>query len=202
MRLMKNILLPFFFLAAFSYAQENTIQGIVIDQDNQPIPYATVMIQNTSNGTTTDENGAYSLSAGNKKSVSILISSIGYTTERKTVTLNLNGVTQIPDVVLTEKQEQLNEVIVEGHQDKFLEREPSQSLRLKTELAKLPQNIQVIGKNLLQDQQVTTIMDGLTRNVSGVTMLEHWGNFARINMRGFRLPAFRNGVNVQDSWGR
>lgn len=117
------------------------------------------------------------------------------------MTLNPSGVTQIPDVVLTEKQEQLNEVIVEGHQDKFLEREPSQSLRLKTELVKLPQNIQVIGKNLLQDQQVTTIMDGLTRNVSGVTMLEHWGNFARINMRGFRLPAFRNGVNVQDSWG-
>lgn len=54
---MKIILLPFFFLAAFSYAQENTIQGIVIDQDNQPIPYATVLIQNTSNGTTTDENG-------------------------------------------------------------------------------------------------------------------------------------------------
>ncbi|MFC4094547.1 TonB-dependent siderophore receptor [Euzebyella saccharophila] len=198
---MKNILLPFFFLAAFSYAQENTIQGTVIDQNNQPIPYATVLIQNSTNGTTTDENGAYNLATGNKKSITLIFSSIGYTSESKSITLNPSGITQIPDVVLTEKQEQLNEVIVEGHQDKFLEREPSQSLRLKTELVKLPQNIQVIGKNLLQDQQVTTIMDGLTRNVSGVTMLEHWGNFARINMRGFRLPAFRNGVNVQDSWG-
>ncbi|MEX0363403.1 MAG: TonB-dependent siderophore receptor, partial [Allomuricauda sp.] len=75
------------------------------------------------------------------------------------------------------------------------------SLRLKTELVQLPQNIQVISANLLQDQQATSMMEGVIRNVSGVTMLEHWGHFARVHMRGFRLPAFRNGVNFLDSWG-
>ena len=45
------------------------------------------------------------------------------------------------------------------------------------------------------------MMEGVIRNVSGVTMIEHWGHFARVNMRGFRLPAFRNGVNVQGTWG-
>ncbi len=32
-------------------------------------------------------------------------------------------------------------------------------------------------------------------------MIEHWGNFARINMRGFRIPPFRNGMNVLSTWG-
>src|SRR5690606_32287052 len=75
------------------------------------------------------------------------------------------------------------------------------SLRLKTELARLPQNIQVVSSDLLQDQQAFTMMESITRNVSGAQMIEHWGHFARINMRGFKIPAFRNGMNLEMSWG-
>jgi len=126
---------------------------------------------------------------------------IGY--ESQTISANVlaNRTTSVTTIALIEKNEQLNEVIVEGHQNKYVENEPSTSLRLKTKLVELPQNVQVISSEILQDQQATSIMDGVIRNVSGVTMLEHWGHFARINMRGFRLPAFRNGINVQDSWG-
>ena len=45
------------------------------------------------------------------------------------------------------------------------------------------------------------MMENITRNVSGAQMIEHWGNFARINMRGFRIPPFRNGMNVLSTWG-
>jgi iron complex outermembrane receptor protein len=45
------------------------------------------------------------------------------------------------------------------------------------------------------------MMENITRNVSGAQMIEHWGHFARINMRGFRIPAFRNGMNLLMSWG-
>ncbi|AYN68882.1 TonB-dependent siderophore receptor [Euzebyella marina] len=198
----KLIFIPLFLLMfGLANAQDGTIKGKVVDSENAPLPYVTVLIQNTTFGTTSDEEGNYTFSGVNKKSVTLIFSSVGMSSENRTINLTSGATTNVPVVVLTEKQEQLNEVVVEGHQNKYLQREPSQSLRLKTELVKLPQNIQVIGENLLQDQQVTTIMDGLTRNVSGVTMLEHWGNFARINMRGFRLPAFRNGVNVQDTWG-
>ena len=44
--------------------------------------------------------------------------------------------------------------------------------------------------------------DGIARNVSGVTKLEHWGDsYTRINMRGSRAAAFREGMNVTSSWG-
>ncbi len=203
MQFMRNILFTTLALLTFIYgnAQSGTLQGKVVDANDAPLPYVNVMIQNSSKGTTTDENGVYSFSSVPRKKVTLLFSSIGMSSEKLVVTLSTNETTTVPTVILSERSEQLNEVVVEGHQNKYVQREPSQSLRLKTELAKLPQNIQVIGSNLLKDQQVTTIMDGLTRNVSGVTMLEHWGHFARLNMRGFRLPAFRNGINVQDSWG-
>jgi iron complex outermembrane recepter protein len=112
-----------------------------------------------------------------------------------------NQTTTVASFSLKTKVEELSTIVVQGEKNKYIVTEPSSSLRLRTDIAKLPQNIQVISAALLQDQQVTSIMDGVIRNVSGVTMLEHWGHFARINMRGFRLPAFRNGINFNDTWG-
>ena len=88
-----------------------------------------------------------------------------------------------------------------GQKNRSLENDPSSSLRQLTRISALPQNIQVVSNELLMDQQVVNIMEGAVRNVSGVTMVEHWGNFANLRLRGFRLPAFRNGINVSDSWG-
>lgn len=199
---MKNILLILSFVTFYSsLAQTGGISGKVTDQRNNPLANVNIAISRTSLGTTSDNSGKYQIEDLAPGSYTLTFSMIGYTTQTTSVTVKANSNTNAPLVVLAERQEQLNEVIVQGHQNKYGENKPSTSLRLKTELVKLPQNIQVISSELLQDQQVTTIMDGLTRNVSGVTMLEHWGQFARINMRGFRLPAFRNGVNVQDSWG-
>jgi iron complex outermembrane receptor protein len=45
--------------------------------------------------------------------------------------------------------------------------------------------------------------DGLVRNVSGATRVEHWGDlYTNITMRGSQIQAFRNGMNVVNSyWG-
>ncbi|RIV46911.1 TonB-dependent siderophore receptor [Flagellimonas pelagia] len=199
---MKNILL-ILSLAVFctSQAQTGNLKGKVTDQRNQPLHNVNVALSNTSLGATTDEAGNYQINDLAPGSYSLTFSMVGYGTKNISVTVYADQTTNVPAIVLAEKQEQLNEVVVEGHQNKYVENKPSTSLRLKTELVKLPQNVQVISADLLKDQQATTIMDGVIRNVSGVTMLEHWGQFARIHMRGFRLPAFRNGVNVQDTWG-
>jgi iron complex outermembrane recepter protein len=95
----------------------------------------------------------------------------------------------------------LHEVSVNGSSNKFLVTKPSSNLRLKTELTKIPQNIQVVSSEALKSQGITNMMENVTRNVSGAQMIEHWGHFARINMRGFKLPAFRNGMNVEMPWG-
>ncbi|WP_036379551.1 TonB-dependent receptor [Muricauda sp. MAR_2010_75] len=199
---MKNILLILSLIVIYtSQAQTGNLKGKVTDQWNNPLNNVNIAISHTSLGTSTNASGNYIIQDLAPGAYTLTFSMIGYETQTVSANVSANQTTTVTTVILAERQEQLNEVVVEGHQNKYVENQPSTSLRLKTELVKLPQNVQVISSELLQDQQVTTIMDGLTRNVSGVTMLEHWGQFARINMRGFRLPAFRNGVNVQDSWG-
>ncbi|WP_053073283.1 TonB-dependent siderophore receptor [Chryseobacterium sp. FH2] len=103
----------------------------------------------------------------------------------------------------TVKSANIEEVVVNGkYYKKYVEKEGSSSLRLNEELIKIPQNISIITNRALEDQQVTTISDGLLRNVAGAQRLEHWGEmYSRINMRGSRAGAFFNGVNVTSNWG-
>ncbi|WP_149274307.1 TonB-dependent receptor [Pareuzebyella sediminis] len=196
-----TILSAFMMLTFFTYAQSGAIKGKVVTQQGLPISNANIMIGNSGMGTMTNANGEYQLHHLEVGALTLRASYVGFTPLSVEVVVKPNAITIVPDIIMQEKQEQLDEVVVQGRRNEYVVREPSPSLRLRTEIAKLPQNIQVISGELLQDQQATSIMDGVIRNVSGVTMLEHWGHFARIHMRGFRLPAFRNGVNVQDSWG-
>jgi len=77
---------------------------------------------------------------------------------------------------------------------------PSVSLRLKTPLIEVPQNIQIVTQQILKDQQIFDMLEGVTRNVSGARRMEHWDNYALIYMRGSQIAAFRNGMNVTMSW--
>ena len=45
------------------------------------------------------------------------------------------------------------------------------------------------------------MLEGVTRNVSGATRIEHWDNYASITMRGSNVGAFRNGMNVSTALG-
>ncbi|NJB72694.1 iron complex outermembrane receptor protein [Saonia flava] len=196
-----STILTIFLISVTLHGQTGGIKGKVVTEQNNPIVNANIMVVNTNLGVMTDTSGEYQLNEIKAGSYKLKATFIGFAPQTININVVNNEVTTIPQFVLKEQEEQLNEVVVEGHKNKYSVKKPSSTLRLKTEIVKLPQNIQVISSELLQDQQATSIMDGVIRNVSGVTMLEHWGHFARINMRGFRLPAFRNGFNVQDTWG-
>ncbi|RXM38585.1 TonB-dependent siderophore receptor [Chryseobacterium sp. CH21] len=103
----------------------------------------------------------------------------------------------------TIKSNDIEEVVVNGrYYKKYVEKQGSSSLRLDEALIKIPQNISIITNKALEDQQVTTLSDGVLRNVAGAQRLEHWGDmYTRVNMRGARAAAFMNGVNVTSNWG-
>jgi len=103
----------------------------------------------------------------------------------------------------TIKSNDIEEVVVNGkYYKKYVEKEGSSSMRLDEELIKIPQNVSIITNRALEDQQVTTLSDGVLRNVAGAQRLEHWGDmYTRVNMRGSRAAAFMNGVNVTSNWG-
>lgn len=86
----------------------NVVSGRIIDSGNQPIIGASVIIEGTTIGTISDENGNYSITlpAPNSR---ISFSFIGYTTQ----TLTPTGSTL--NVVLNESNIELNDVVVMGY---------------------------------------------------------------------------------------
>lgn len=85
------------------------ISGTVTDNTGEPVVGASVIIPNTTVGTSTDENGRYSLSVPEKTRV-VEVAFIGYTTE--TVTL---GPASVYNVVLKDDTTFLEEVVVVGY---------------------------------------------------------------------------------------
>lgn len=176
-------------------AQTTAIKGKIINNNTIPLNGANIIIEGTNKSSETDENGLFQI--GNLKSGNyfLKISLLGYKTKKVQISTNTKDL-QI--ITLMPENTTLEEVVVNSLKKS---KKPSTSLRLKTPIKQLPQNIQVVSNELLENQMVTNILEGAFRNVSGVSNIEHWGHFAKIHMRGFRLPAFRNGVNIQDPWG-
>jgi len=73
----KLLLVLLFLLSGFTFAQQ-TISGLVTDETGVPLPGATVLVNQTNNGTTTDFDGNFSISASDGQSISI--SFVGYQT--------------------------------------------------------------------------------------------------------------------------
>ncbi|TRZ42055.1 TonB-dependent siderophore receptor [Robertkochia solimangrovi] len=191
----------FLMITLIGYSQNGSIKGKVTSENGQPISNVTVRITEITAGTVTDNRGEYQINTIKPGTYTLVFSYIGFYKQEKSVTVSSGITTSLPTVILKESEESLEEVVVSTDKNKYSNNEPSNSLRLNTSLMETPQNIQILSKALLEDQQTLSIMENVTRNVSGAQMIEHWGHFARINMRGFRIPAFRNGMNVEMTWG-
>ncbi|WP_461099714.1 TonB-dependent siderophore receptor [Spirosoma luteolum] len=177
-----------------------TITGLVQLPDGTPATSTHVWIRGTQAGAVTDAEGRYTIGQVPAGERVLVASRIGSGRVRQSMLVVAGQTITIPAVTLTESAETLDEVTVAG-KPSYKTDVVSGSLRLKTPLLELPQNVQVISRQLLADQQVFDMLEGVSRNVSGVTKQEHWDNYARLNMRGSRIAPFRNGMNVQSTWG-
>lgn len=86
-----------------------TVQGQVTGPDNTPMPGVTVVVKGTTNGTTTDANGAFSLTLPDA-TATLVISAIGFVTQE----ISLQGRTQL-NVALQTDVKALEEVVVVGY---------------------------------------------------------------------------------------
>lgn len=187
------------FASLVSFAQSGTISGSVVTSDRQPVEAVSVGIKGKHLGAVTDANGQYRISKIKPGNYILYISAVGLTPQEKPVTIAGGSVLKV-NFVLTENAKELQEVIISGG-NKYKATSVSSSLRIDQPLLEVPQNIQVVTGNLLKDQQIFDMLEGVTRNVSGVSRTEHWDNYARITMRGANIAAFRNGMNVTMPWG-
>ncbi len=91
-----------------AWAQKQTVTGTVTEQNGEPIIGATIMEKGTTNGTTTDFDGNFSINV--TKDAIILVSYVGYVPQE----IKVGNKTHL-DIVIKEDNQVLDEVVVVGY---------------------------------------------------------------------------------------
>ena len=204
-----NLRLPSFSLLAFlfilftatSFAQSTgTIKGTVQTSDSKPAEGVSVSLKGLNKTTIADNNGAFTIKNVPDGNFTLVITLVGYNDAIQNITVTA-GETATVNINLSLSNNELNQVVILSNKSAFKTNRVSSSLRLQSPILEIPQNIQIITGKLIQDQQINNMLEGVTRNVSGATRVEHWDNYANITMRGSQVAAFRNGMNVSTTWG-
>ena len=110
MKNFKNLLIVALFFVTATVLGQTKITGKVVDESNQPLPGASVLIKGTTNGTSTDFDGKFTLSAVNNAG-SVVVSFIGYKT--KVVTFSSSNA-NLGNIQLKVDENSLDEIVVVG----------------------------------------------------------------------------------------
>lgn len=99
-------------LPLLSLAQTGSISGKVSDENNEPLPGASIAVKALGKGTTTDAEGNFRLGGLTEGKVVLEVSFIGYEVSRQTVTIN--GETLL-NIRLQPNTQALDELVIVGY---------------------------------------------------------------------------------------
>lgn len=142
------------------------VTGVVVDPGGSPLPGVNVLEKGTTNGTTTDFNGNYSINVG--ASSILVFSYLGFTAQE----ISLNGKSTI-NVTLQESFEALDEVVITA-------------LGIRKEKKALSYAVQEIDSETITIGANPNINTALQGKVAGVNITSTGGvgGNARIDIRG------------------
>ena len=154
-----------------TFAQSRVVTGRVTDANNQPVVNASVTVKGSRTGTTTDENGNYSISVpANKKT--LMVSYVGFADRD----ISISGNTA--NVVLSGQTTTLNDVVVTGY-----------TSQRKKEITGA---VSVVNVNQMKQAPVGTGEEALQGRASGVTVISSGQPGAASDIRIRGITAFGN----------
>ncbi len=156
---MKKILLTYFTLALSlcAWAQERTIDGnIVAADDAAPLPGVNVILKGTTNGTSSDSKGSFTLSVP-ESGGTLLFSFIGFQTQEVEI-----GTRTTIDVSMALDAKQLSEVVVTA-------------LGIEKRKDALGYSVQDINGDQLVEARAANVVNGLTGKIAGVRISPNAG---------------------------
>jgi len=161
------------FISVLSFAQnKGTITGTLTDKEvnNEPLPFANVLIKGTTIGTTTDDKGKYTISipAGN---YTVVFSFVGYENIEEKIEVKA-GETIVINKALGSGSYQLKDVVIQN----TVSREKETALLL--EQKKAVEIKQSIGAQEMSRKGVSDVEEGLTK-ITGITKVGSRGLFVR-----------------------
>ncbi|TVZ15843.1 TonB-dependent receptor [Maribacter sp. MAR_2009_72] len=160
------LLIALFGFGTLGFAQTN-INGTVVDQNNQPIPGANIVIVGKTIGTVSDFDGNFNLETSEVPPFKIEVSSIGYTNATETITSN----NQTVNIILTESQTFLDEVVISAS-------------RTPERIFESPVTVERIGISEIKSTTAADFYGGL-ENLKGVDVNTNSLTFKSVNTRGF-----------------
>lgn len=174
-----------FLMTAIAFSQ-GTITGTVLDGElNEPLPGASVVVEGTTTGTSTDFDGNFALEVPSN-SGTLVISYIGFITKK--VPFTSTG--SIAQIVLQPDAEELEGVVVTGILDIAKDRET-------------PVAVSTIRAAEIQEKLGSQEFPEILRSTPSVYATKTGGGFGdgRINIRGFdsqNTAIMINGIPVND----
>lgn len=174
--------------------KSGTITGTVKTSDGKPAGYVSVSLKNANKSTHTDEKGLYTLKGVKPGNYTLRISAVGISPEERSLNVTAGQATSL-DVNISESSSDLNEVSISGY--KTPNQKPVNLGKIAIAPKDLPQSVQIIGSQVIADQQANRLSDVL-RNVNGVAYGENRGSVSGETFfaRGYSLGAnnvFKNG---------
>ncbi|NBD18401.1 MAG: TonB-dependent receptor plug domain-containing protein [Cyanobacteria bacterium] len=103
-------------------------------------------------------------------------------------------ISEPPEEKPAEEPEEPIELVVTAERESYRAEDATTGTRTETPLRDIPQSIQVVPKEVIEDQQATDLQE-IVRNVSGIVESDTFsGTLDRFNIRGFEQRTFlRNG---------
>jgi iron complex outermembrane receptor protein len=174
------------------------IKGKVLTADGQPAASVTVRVKSNGRTTITDDDGSFTLANLPAGEYDLEISLTGFATTTQHVTVEARRATNL-SIHLQISGQQLQEVVVTGGINRLARRSSDDLAKMPLKNTENPQVYTTITKDLLADQLVQSVDDGL-RNATGLQKM--WDATGRsgdgggyYNARGFILQSqLRNGV--------
>ena len=137
----------FLFISSISFSQI-VIEGKITNTKGEVIPFATIQIDNTIQGTSANADGYYKIETSNKKNIKLIASAVGFISINKTIAVNNGANNYTQNFVLKEFAEVLNEITVTG-------------TRTNKRSTKNPVIVNVINSATLANVQACNLSEGL-----------------------------------------
>ena len=187
---MKKLFTIMLLLATSVIFAQGKLTGSITDPEtNMPLPGANVMEAGTSNGTTTDFDGVFSLEVQNSE-VELVISYLGFAKKRVSFSVNNGETIDLGEISLEADANALGEVVITSVADFALQR-------------RTPVAVSTIKGDEIREKLGNQEFPEILRSTPSIYVTKQGGGFgdSRINVRGFdqrNTAVLINGMPVND----
>lgn len=187
------------FFPAILFAQTGTIRGTVKTSDGSPAEFVTIGLKGTARGTVVNAKGTYVLKNVPAGGYTLTASFIGLIPQSKEIAV-VAGETTVVDLVLSENNQTLQEVIVSSSEiSKIINKRSDYVARMPLTNLENPQVYTNISKELMQEQMVVDYRSALY-NSPGVVPSSSPAGPPSVYLRGFSVSAAVRDGMAQQAW--